>query len=188
MNSVIENLRAVSRKCLDHSDDQLRWIGRSLDKFLAHRCQSVDEALGLNFPRGGVPWWREEEIRNRDAALRELAARHLPMMSVSAQARRIRVLSLRYAASAWRFDSARDAMPPHYKGSIHEWLWRAFVSRAPMPIGERQLRHLLPAVCLAGRQPRSIKELRVAGNHIAAVRRDSCHNPGLANSSRCPDV
>jgi hypothetical protein len=57
----------------------------------------------------------------------------------------VRVLSARYAASAWRFDRAQESMPPHYAGTAHEWLWLAFTSGAPMPIGERQLRNILPA-------------------------------------------
>jgi len=144
MQGTIEHLREVCQRCLDNDDERLRWLGRSLNEFLAHRCRSVDEALGLRFARGGVPWWLEEAMRKRDAALRRLAARHFADLSVTAQARQIRVLCVRYAASSWRFDRRRGAMPPLYLGSINEWLWRAFSSGAPMPIGERQLRHILP--------------------------------------------
>jgi hypothetical protein len=143
MQSSIDNLRTISRKCLNHNDDQLRWLARSLNDFLSHRCRSVDQALGLRFARGGVSWWREEAIRQRDAALRELAARHVPAPSLSARARQVRALAVRYAASAWRFDRERPMMPAHYSGTAHEWLWRAFASGAPMPIGERQLRNIL---------------------------------------------
>src|SRR5215470_6882015 len=51
MQATIETLRAITRKCLNNHDDQLRWLGRSLEEFLAHRCRSVDEALGLRFRR-----------------------------------------------------------------------------------------------------------------------------------------
>jgi hypothetical protein len=154
MLNTIENLRAVCRRCLDDSDDQLRWLGHSLNEFLTHRCQSVDEALGLRFARGGVPWWREEAIRKRDAALRRMAARHFAGLPVTAQARQVRTATVRYAASGWRFDRDRSAMPPHYADSIHECLWQAFAAGAPMPIGERQLRHVLAGLGSAGRSTR----------------------------------
>ncbi len=51
--------------------------------------------------------------------------------------------AVRYAASAWRFDRERDAMPERYKGTQTECLWRAFKSGATMPIGVRQLRNIL---------------------------------------------
>jgi hypothetical protein len=146
MQATIDALRTITRKCLNNNDDQLRWLGRSLEDFLAHRCRSVDEALGLRFPRGGIPWWREDAIRKRDAALRELAAKHCRGSSVSALARGVRALSVRYAASAWRFDCRRRSMPAHYAGGDHECLWHAFSSGAPMPISERQLRNILLGV------------------------------------------
>ena len=143
MCATIEQLRCVCRRCLDDSDSQLRWLGRALHNFLTHRCRTVDQALGLRFPRGGMPWWREEATRKRDAALRELAARYYAAQSVTTQARRLCSLSVRYAASAWRFDEKREAMPCHYVGTVHEWLWMAFASGAAMPIRERQLRNVL---------------------------------------------
>jgi hypothetical protein len=66
-----------------------------------------------------------------------------PSQSVSAQAQRIWSRSIRYAASAWIRDRNRAEMPAQYGGTPHEWLWRAFGSGAAMPIGERQLRHIL---------------------------------------------
>ena len=78
MFATIENLREISRRCAAGqplSEDLSRWLGTSLESFLDHRCRSVDDALGLRFPQGGVPWWREEAIRERDIALRGLAAR-----------------------------------------------------------------------------------------------------------------
>ena len=85
----------------------------------------------------------EEAIRVRDCALRELAGRFHGARSVSGQAQEIRRRALRYAASAWRFDSARSAMPGRYAGTQKEYLWHAFKSGAAMPIGVRQLRNIL---------------------------------------------
>jgi tetratricopeptide (TPR) repeat protein len=42
MNAAIESLRAACRRCLNDEDERLRWLGRSLDAFLMHRCRSVD--------------------------------------------------------------------------------------------------------------------------------------------------
>ncbi len=146
MLSTIENLREVVRLCLAGeplSDELSGWLGSSLDEFLNHRTTSVDDALGLRFPQGGIPWWREAAIRKRDAALRELAHRFFADLRPTALAREIRTLSVRYGASAWRHDKSRNEMPGHYQGTIKECLWRAFASEAAMPISDRQLRTIL---------------------------------------------
>jgi hypothetical protein len=143
---AIDNLREIVRRCRTGeplSGDLAAWLARSLDEFLTHRRHSLDEALGLKGAKGGVPWWLEEAIRRRDQALRRLAQCHFPALSVSGQAARIRTSALRYAASAWRFDRERGSMPESYAGTDKEWLWSAFKSGAPMPICERQLRHVL---------------------------------------------
>ena len=62
-----------------------------------------------------------------------------------ARAREIWTVASRYAASTWRFDNELEAMPEHYLGTQHEFLWQAFKSGAAMPIGERQLRNILPS-------------------------------------------
>jgi hypothetical protein len=146
MYATIQSLREISRRCLSQeplSGEQITWLGKSLEGFLTHRHRTIEEAMGLRFPRGGVPWWLEEAIRKRDAALRELSRRHFNLQSVSAQARQIRTLAIRYAASAWRFDRDLDDPPERYAGTPNEWLWRAFASGAPMPVCERTLRHVL---------------------------------------------
>jgi hypothetical protein len=142
----IKNLREISRRCQTGQPldpDLAVWLGSSLEKFLEQRCHTVDEALGLRFAQGGVPWWREEAIRLRDEALRALAQRVAPGGSTAAKAKGVYRLALRYAASAWRFDREREAMPATYFGTPNEMLWRAFKSGAAMPLGERQLRTVL---------------------------------------------
>jgi hypothetical protein len=143
MHAQISYLRAICQRCLGDNDPQLRWLGNALNDFLTQRCRSVDEALGLRFPRGGMPWWREEATRQRDAALRQLAALHFPSLAVTTQARALYTLSIRYAAAGWRHDRNREAMPPHYAGTSHAFLWQAFASCAPMPLRQRQLRYIL---------------------------------------------
>ncbi len=146
MLATIQSLREIARRCTigqPIDGDLARWFGASLEAFLKHQARTIDEALGLRNARGGVPWWLEEGMRLRDQALRDLVRRYLPEMSVSAQASRIRDLAMRYAASAWRFERGLEQMPQRYAGTPSEFLWRAFKSGAPMPIGERQLRNIL---------------------------------------------
>ncbi len=142
----IDNLREIARCCQDGKPldtGLMNWLGRSLEDFLNQRRRTIEEAMGLHMPQGGVPWWVEEALRTRDAALREIAGRFCSKQSVSAQARDIHTLAKRYAASAWRFDQDRETMPQGYRGTVKAWLWRAFKSGARMPICERHLRTIL---------------------------------------------
>ena len=146
MTSTIDDLREISRCCLigEPLESGLsEWLGQSLQAFLEQACATVDDALGLKFPQGGVPWWREEAIRTRDAALRQLVEQFFDDFSLSATAREVRTLAERYAASSWRFDRERDEMPGRFRGAPMEYIWLAFKSGATMPIGERQLRNIL---------------------------------------------
>jgi hypothetical protein len=146
MLSTIDNLREIARRCLAGEplgEDLAEWLGGSLKSYLEQAYRSVDDALGLHFPPGGIPWWREEAIRLRDAALRELAEHFYGEFSPCGRAREISTIANRYAASSWRFDQSREAMPSRYEGSPKEYLWRAFKSGATMPIGERQLRNII---------------------------------------------
>ncbi len=142
----IDKLREIMAHCLDGKPldgDLADWLGEAIDGFLTRQFCTLDEGLGLIFPRGGIPWWREEAIRQRNAALRYLAETFLDELALGMQAQEIWTAARRYAASAWRFDRDHDAMPDHYAGTPKECLWRAFKSSAPMPIGERQLRNIL---------------------------------------------
>ncbi len=148
MLATIETIREISHRCLAEqplNEEQSRWLGESLRSFLDHRSTSVDDAMGLHFPRGGVPWWREDAIRSRNDALRELADRFFGALSPSARAREIWTLATRYGASAWRFDCERSELPEQYRGTPKEYLWEAFASGATMPICRRQLRTVLGA-------------------------------------------
>ena len=146
MFESIKNLEEICRRCLSSEPltmEQAKWLGKSLDDFLNHRCASLRDAFGLRTPRGGVPWWLEQAMRVRDAALRELAETLGTDGTVTSRARQIAVMSVRYASTGWRFDRDHEVMPDRYKGTVTEFLWRAFKSGAPMPISERRLRSLL---------------------------------------------
>ena len=142
----INRLREISRCCQTGQpvgDDHAEWLREGLDRFLRHECRSIDDALGLRFARGGVPWWMEEAIRERDLALRELALRFYADDSVTAKARALHLLAVRYAASAWRIDRQHVDVPAYYRGTVKEWLWRAFRTGATMPVSERHFRSIL---------------------------------------------
>ncbi len=144
--SSIGNIREVTGRCLAGEplgQDLAEWLGAAFQGFLSRQYRTVEEALGLCFPQGGVPWWREEAIRKRDGALRDLADTFFGEASPCAQARRIWTITTRYAASAWRLDRELAGMPDRYLGTVKEYLWLAFSSCATMPIGDRQLRNIL---------------------------------------------
>lgn len=138
--TAIDNLREVMGRCFDGKplDGELaNWLGDAIDGYLTRQSQTLEEAFGLVFPRGGIPWWREEANRKRDAALRGLAETFFDGFGLAEQCQEIWTAATRYAGSAWRFDQNEEDMPSHYAGTQKEWLWQAFKSGAPMPIGQR---------------------------------------------------
>lgn len=146
MLSEIQQLKEIAERCREGGliDPRLaQWLGSCLEDYLARRACRLEEAFGIQAGRGGLPWRVEQAIRARDVALRALAAQLGPVPSITEKARRINVLSQRYAVTAWRYDRLRSAMPDGYGGTQKEHLWIAFRSGARMPIGERQLRHII---------------------------------------------
>jgi len=119
------------------------WFGDCLGDFLERRSESFEEAFGLPICRGGVPWWKEERMHRRDRALRSLAQSLSTGQPVGPLVREMHKMSKRYAASAWRIDHNYQEMPGSYAGTPKEFLWKAFQSGAPMPLGERQLRNIV---------------------------------------------
>ncbi|MEE8444885.1 MAG: hypothetical protein V3S44_06005 [Alphaproteobacteria bacterium] len=143
---TIERLREVSQTCLagEPLDAELaHWLGDRLRDYLECRCGSIEEAFELRFAQGGVPWWKEERMRRRDAALRALAETWPDDLTTGAVSRELNKLAVRYAASAWLIDRKKAEMPVSYEGGRREHLWRAFASGAPMPLGERQIRNII---------------------------------------------
>ncbi len=146
MPTTIDRLRDVSSFCRRGAPlppDLAGWLATGIERFLGREARDLDGALGLIQAQGGIPWWREDAIRRRDAALRGLCECVCPAAGVTLRARRIAELLRRYAGSTWRIDREHAAMPAHYAGTAQEQLWRAFKSGAAMPLGERQLRTIL---------------------------------------------
>ncbi|MGH6893591.1 MAG: hypothetical protein ACREEP_15175 [Dongiaceae bacterium] len=146
MVDAIKQLREIAKRCATGQplrEDLSQWLADCLQSFLTHRATTIEEALGIQSMRGGVPWWREEAIRQRDALLRLIALRHFADLTVTQKSREICRLARRYADSAWRFDRDRKDMPDRYRNTPLELLFRAFRLAAPMPVCERHLRTIL---------------------------------------------
>jgi len=146
MPASIDNMRTVAKLCRTREplpEPLAFWLATSLQSYLDRSSESLNDAFGLRNARGGVPCRMEASMRERDRTLRALAERHFGGLSISAQATQIRLLSVRYEASNWRFDRIQECMPKAYEGTSHEFLWRAFKSGAAMPLGTRQLRTIL---------------------------------------------
>ena len=115
----INNLREVARRCIagEPMDDELsRWFGTSLQDFLERRFDTIEDALGLRAPQGGVPWWMEIAIRTRDAALRELADSFHAERSVSGRAQEIRGFRLLHRGYEGAFQDVQ-----HVGGGFHQY-------------------------------------------------------------------
>ncbi len=142
----IETLHVIQSRCADNlplSAELRDWLAASLGRYLEHDCDNLNEAFGVVQGHGGVPWWRERAIRERDAALRALSRGHYSTISVYSRAKAIAAISERYQTTCWPRDRLLDEMPARYRGTCKEYLWRAFRSEAKMPVSERRLRTLL---------------------------------------------
>lgn len=142
----IQTLQAIHSRCiadLPLPPELSSWLAESIGRYLEHSCDNLNEAFGVIQGHGGVPWWLECAIRERDAALRDLARTHLEGLSVYGRAKVVAELSERYAANCWPRDRMLAQMPERHSGTPKEQLWQAFRSGAKMPVSERRLRTLL---------------------------------------------
>lgn len=148
MRNVIRALDEIRTCCEEERSipsELQRWLSTALGRFLDQHCTDLDDAFGLRQGRGGVPWWLEQGIVERDTALRALAERHLSHETLSTQARLIAEMARRYEAGGWRRDAENADMPAGYAGTCREYLFRAFRSGARMPLSKRHLRSVLRA-------------------------------------------
>jgi len=136
----IADMRVAVRVLLEHADPSARRFGGRLVDYLEHAPlgAKLEVCLGL-VSMNGEAWWRFEARVTRDNALRELAMRFYADRKTASAAYEISKETKRYAASAWRFDRSKADMPPLYRGTRQELLWRAFTSGAKMPLERRQL-------------------------------------------------
>lgn len=142
----IDALQLIQTRCAANeplTPDLQTWLAASIGRYLQRDCETLNEAFGLIQSHGGVPWWRERAMRERDAALRVLARRHCGDLSIYARARLITEWSERYESVCWPRDRLLVEMPERYRGTPKEFLWRAFRTGAKMPVSERRLRTLI---------------------------------------------
>jgi hypothetical protein len=82
----------------------------------------------------------------RNAVLRALAHRFFPGVPVSIQAALIALRAERFGFAQWPHDRECARIPARYRDTPDEYLWAAFKSGAPMPVGKRALRRILIGV------------------------------------------
>ena len=119
----IETLHAIHTRCaegLPLTPDLRIWLANSLDRYLGHTCDNLNEAFGVIQGHGGVPWWRERAIRERDSALRALSHGHYGGISVYSRAKAIAAISGRYHTVCWPRDRQLGEMPERYRGTPKE--------------------------------------------------------------------
>jgi hypothetical protein len=121
----------------------LHWLAASLQAYVDHRAPSLEEAMGIRRCKGGMPWWKEEAVRARNHALREICRMVAHDEPLAEQVRKVGHAINRYGVGRWRFDRHLEAIPQTYLGRVEEWLWHAYRSGAPLPLGVRQLRTIL---------------------------------------------
>jgi hypothetical protein len=146
MLPVIKNLKTILEKCASGQSlslEEAAWLACALQAYFERRCRTLDEAFGLFWPKGGVPWWLADAIGMRNRTLVELADRFYADLPTSARAKQIAQIALRYAAANWPIDREKPEMPEYYSDSPRQYLWLAFKSGAAMPLCERQLRNIL---------------------------------------------
>jgi hypothetical protein len=145
---AIEDLRRATAVLLASGDEAGDRVGARLADYTAHAPAGADLLVCLGLASvAGETWFQVDARHQRDAALRELARQFYPDKKVGGRASEIERAAGRYAASAWRFDKAREEMPAHYSGTISEWLWKAFASGAAMPLKKRRLESVLSEKC-----------------------------------------
>lgn len=73
---------------------------------------TLDRAAGLVPPPGRLPWWEQEALARRDAAIRTIRERHFRDLGVTQAAREIAVIGKRYATSDGRTSRVPDGCKP----------------------------------------------------------------------------
>ncbi len=125
---IIAALRRARAALLANQDPTVLLVACAFDDWLSG---GGDFAAHL----GLAPWWHSSlRIRERDAALRELARRHFPGLCGRKLARALVAAIRDYEAHRWPRDHAARARPDGADGLMYDAL-----CRGPIP-GEEMLR------------------------------------------------
>lgn len=143
--AAIEDLRRAAAILAESGDAASRRVAAGLRDYLDNAAMGIglETSLGLARMPGQSAWWTVEAIDRRNAALRDLDARHFSDKRPASAAYEIHKLAARYAVSAWLIDRTHQEMPVGYAGTAKEFLWRAFKSDEDMPIAKRTIERIL---------------------------------------------
>jgi hypothetical protein len=104
----------------------------------------LDQALGLRPGRGQRTFQTITVLGQRDALLRDIAARFFPGQTIEAQSHGIADAWSRYDANAWQRERGLEHCPPHRAGRLEGELFKLQKLR-PRPLRWRQIFAILVA-------------------------------------------
>ena len=118
-------------------DPELAPVADGLRRYLMNAAEGarLDRELGLVGGPGSSPWWEQDRIGRRDAAIRRLAA-SFPG-SASAKAAEVGREIAHYAGTCWTRDRARGA--PYPDSPRRRVLFDLFTADPTPPSGFRRL-------------------------------------------------
>ena len=122
------------------------WLLPRLENYLtnAPHGTTLDEALDLTVAPGGLPWWRQEELDQRNVAFRDLAKKHFGNLDLNGQADEILRAARRYRGGRWRFDRSTEFNSKKYADLRSQLLYEAFWhGDGDVPDSKRQICRIL---------------------------------------------
>ena len=127
-------------------DDLGSWLSSHIRDYLENASggRTLDAALGLAINQGEIPWWRQEELNQRNAAFRDLAEKHFGSLDLSRRADEILRAARRYRDGRWRFDRSTEFNPEKYADIRSQLLYKAFWhGHGDVPDSKRQICRIL---------------------------------------------
>lgn len=155
--AAVWRLRRARDVLAASGDPDVCAVAAALNAYLDPRATCrLEEVLELAPIGVGAERWRTAARRERrDDALRDLAERFFPGLSISAQAEALGRLIRRYRATAWpRADRYAAAMPSSYLGTVSQYLFAAFAAGSgTVPASGSHLRKVLATHSAATQKP-----------------------------------
>lgn len=120
--------------------DDAAWLAAGLENYLGAACRgaTLDQTLEVTALPFAAPWWEQQGLIDRRAALRELS-RLLARGSASGTAKAIATAAADYAAGRWPALAARPGPPAEDIGRPEEIFWRLHASGCRWPLAWRQI-------------------------------------------------
>ena len=127
-------------------DDLGAWLSSCIRDYLvaASDGRALDAALGLAIEPGKRPWWRQEELNQRNAAFRDLAEKRFGSLDLNQRAGEILRAVRRYRHGRWRYDRSTEFDPEKYTDIRSQLLYEAFWhGGGDVPDSKRQICRIL---------------------------------------------